>query len=51
MADVVAKTAPKGRPEPTFVVDTAYIKREAREAAITFLAPFSGIYQALRRED
>ena len=48
MADA-AKPARKAA-EPTFTVDAAYMKREAREAALLFLAPFSGLYRVLRSD-
>ena len=50
MADPVCKPVLKAQADPTFIVDAAYMKREAREAARIFLAPFSGIYRALRSD-
>lgn len=44
MADVKERAAS----DDTFVVDKAYLKNEAREAAKTFLAPFTGVVKAFR---
>lgn len=38
----------KANSESYFVVDRAYLKREAREGAKTFFAPLTGVYRAMK---
>ena len=39
-------TPSEGKRAETFVMDRAWLKREAREALKTYFAPFSGVYAA-----
>ncbi len=38
----------KAGEEENFLLDGAYLKREAHEAAKTFFAPLSGVYLAIK---
>ena len=37
--------------EPTFTLDGAFIKREAKEALKSYFFPFSGLYAAITGKD
>ncbi|MFN4337639.1 hypothetical protein [Parvibaculum sp.] len=42
----IVSTEPKDTDQ--FVVDEAYLRKQASEAVMLFLVPFSGIFNALR---
>lgn len=50
MTDSMKRTcrpATKAVSKGQFIVDRAYIREQAREAVLTFVAPFTGVYRAV----